>query len=206
MNRRELLEEVAAGRLSPRDGARRLAEQAAPSRVRLRSAYQAVEVTGDPAVADVVVVHGAQHVRRQAEAFVVGGAGGRIALRVNPAFGLDVEVTGAALVVQGVDGPLRAVLQAGTGTLDDVHGALDLRVVTGAAHVAGSPHGADWRIRADSASLDVRLDADADVTVSVSQQHCHVDILGDQPPVVVGRGTRLLEIGAAFADVSVRAA
>jgi hypothetical protein len=206
MNRRQLLEDVAAGRISPRDGARLLAEHPSPSRVRVHSAYQAVEVTGDPAVADVVVDHGAQHVHRQAEAFVVRGAGGRIALRVNPAFGLDVEVTGAALVVQGVDGPLRAVLQAGTGTLEDVHGALDLRVVTGAARVAGSPRHADWRIRADSASLDVRLEADADVTVSVVQQHCHVDVLGDQPPVVLGRGTRLLEIGAAFADVGVRAA
>jgi hypothetical protein len=53
MNRRRILEEVAAGRLAPVEAARLLDAPADGARaVRLRSAYHAVEVVADPQVAE----------------------------------------------------------------------------------------------------------------------------------------------------------
>ena len=50
-------------------------------------------------------------------------------------------------------------MQAGSAGIEGVSGALDLRVTAGSAAVAGSPRDGDWRLRSESASLNVVLDA-----------------------------------------------
>lgn len=212
MNRRRLLEEVAAGRLEPAEAARRLAAPAGGARaVRVRAAYHAVEVVADADVADVVVVDGTHRVRREGDVLVVSDAAsegsrfgtwqgaGRLTLRVNPRLDIDAEVTGALLSVSGVTGALRAVVQAGSAGLEGVSGALDLRVTSGSARVAGSPRGGDWRLRGESASLEVVLDDDADATVTVASRHSHVDALA-----VVGAGARAIDVDIAFSNLVVR--
>lgn len=210
MNRREILEAVAAGRLEPVEAARRLAEPAGDARaLRVRAAYHAVAVVADADVADVVVVDGTHRVRREGDVLVVSDAEGsrfgtwqgghRLSLRVHPRLDIDAEVTGALLSVSGVSGALRAVVQAGSAGLEGVSGALDLRVTSGSAHVAGSPRDGDWRLRGESALLEVVLDDDADATITVASRHSQVDALA-----VVGAGARAIDVDVAFSNLVVR--
>jgi hypothetical protein len=217
MNRRQLLEEVAAGRLEPAEAARRLEAPAGDARaVRLRSAYQAVDVVADPQVAELLIVGGSHRVQREGDVLVVSDSapegfrfgswqgGGRLAVRVNPQLDIDAEVIGAVLSVWGMNGAVRAVVQAGSAGIDRVSGTLDLRVTSGSAVVAGSPRGADWRLRSDSGSLEVVLDEDADATVAVTAWHSRVDAFGSERRAVRGSGAHVIDIEAAFSDVVVR--
>jgi hypothetical protein len=216
MNRRAVLEEVAAGRLAPAEAARLLdAPPTRAVRVRLRSAYQAVDVVADRLVPDVLVVGGTHRVRREGDVLVVSDAaregvrvggwqgGGRLALRANPQLDLDVEVIGAMLSVWGMSGAVRAAVQAGSVRIERPAGPVDLRVTSGQAVVAGSPRD-DWRVRSESASLELVLDAPADATVRVTSRHSHVDALGSLEGAVLGSGAHTIAIDAAYSDVVVR--
>ena len=159
---------------------------------------------------------GTHRVQREGDVLVVGDAASegfrfgtwqgarRLAVRVNPRLDVDAEVTGALLSVRGVDGALRAVVQAGSAGIEGASGALDLRVTSGSAAVAGSPRDGDWRLRSESASLEVVLDADADATVAVAGRHSRVDALGSETHAVLGSGAHAIDIDAAFSDVVVR--
>jgi len=217
MNRRQVFEEVAAGRLAPVEAARLLDAPAGEARaVRLRSAYQPVDVVADPQVAELLVVGGNHSVRREGDVLVVSDsapdgfhfgtrqAGGRLAVRVNPLLDLDAEVIGAVLSVWGMSGAVRAVVQGGTARIERATGALDLRVMSGSAVVTGSPRNGDWGLRSESASLEVILDADADATVAVTGRHSHVDALGSEQQAVRGSGAHAIAIEATFSDVVVR--
>jgi hypothetical protein len=217
MSRRQILEDVADGRLAPIEAIRMLDLPIGGARsVRLRSAYHAVEVVGDPTVSDLVVVDGTHRVQREDDVLVVSDAasdgfrfgtwqaGRRLTVRVNPALDVDAEVTGALLTIRGIDGGLRAVVQAGSARIERVSGALDLRVTSGSAVVAGAPRGGEWRLSCESASLEVVLDADADATVAVSGRHSHVAALGSATHAVLGAGAHSVDIEAAFSDVVVR--
>jgi hypothetical protein len=217
MSRRQILEDVADGRLAPIEAIRLLDLPSGGARsVRLRSAYHAVEVVGDPTVSDLVVVDGTHRVQREDDVLVVSDAasdgfrfgtwqgGRRLTVRVNPALDVDAEVTGALLTVRGVGGALRAVVQAGSAGIERVSGALDLRVTSGSAVVAGAPRAGEWRLSCESASLEVVLDGDADATVAVSGRHSHVDALGSPTHAVLGAGAHAIDIEAAFSDVVVR--
>ena len=103
MNRRKILEEVAAGRLRPAEAARLLDQPAESARaLRLRRAYGAIELDADPKVADLVVVDGAHRVVREGDLLDIvevpfhgtWQAGRRFAARVNPELAVDAEVTG----------------------------------------------------------------------------------------------------------------
>lgn len=217
MTRRQVLEEVAAGRIAPAEAARLLDSPAGGARsVRLRSAYQAVDVVADPGVAELLVVGGSHRVQRDGDVLVVSDSaaegfrfgswqgGGRLAVRVNPRLDLDVEVIGAVLTVWGMNGAIRAAVQAGSAGIERASGPLDLRVTSGAAVVAGSPRGADWHLRSDNASLEVVLDEDADAAVKVASRHSRVDAFGSEVGAVRGSGAHVIDIEAAFSDVVVR--
>ena len=217
MSRRQILEDVAAGRLEPIEAVRLLDLPAGgPRAVRLRSAYHAIEVVADPAVADLVVVDGTHHVQREGDVLVVSDTasegsrfgtwhgGRRLVVRVNPELDVDVEVTGALLTVRGMNGALRAVVQAGSAGLEGVSGALDLRVTAGSAVIAGSPRDGDWRLSSESAAVELVLDEDTDATVAVTGRHSRVDALGSETHAVLGSGSRAIDIEAAFSDVVVR--
>ena len=213
VNRRELLEEVAAGRLAPREAARLLdppPPEGAARAARVRSAYGAVEVLGDPAVPELVVADGSRRIQREGDLLVIGDAapgpaawqaGRRLALRANPELALDLEIIGASLSVWGMTGPIRAVVQAGSGSLEGVRGALDLRVVSGTARVLGAPETGDWALRAENAGLEVVLLAGADAAVSVASRHSEVN--ADRPETL-GRGTHAVAVDADYSAVTIR--
>jgi hypothetical protein len=217
MSRRQILEDVAAGRLEPIEAVRLLdLPSGRPRAVRLRSAYHAIEVVADPAVADLVVVDGTHHVQREDDVLVVSDTasegsrfgtwqgGRRLVVRVNPELEVDVEVTGALLTVRGMNGALRAVVQAGSAGIEGVSGALDLRVTAGSAVIAGSPRDGDWRLSSESAAVELVLDVGTDATVTVTGRHSRVDALGSETHAVLGTGSRAIDIEAAFSGVVVR--
>jgi hypothetical protein len=219
MNRRQVLEDVAAGRLAPAAAARLLEAPAGGARtLRLRSTHQPVDVVADPRVAEVLVVDGTCDLQREGDVLVLDGAAAagsrfgtwqgarRLAVRVNPQLDIDAEVTGAGLSVWGTSGALRAVVQAGSARLERLPGALDLRLTSGSAVVTGAPRAGDWRVRVESASLELVLDADADATVAVTGRYSRVDVLGSDGPLVLGSGARALDVEAAFSAVIVRTA
>ncbi|MEO6859896.1 MAG: hypothetical protein ABI323_15165 [Solirubrobacteraceae bacterium] len=183
--------------------------------VRLRSAYQTVDVVADPTIAELLVVEGNHQVQREQDALVVSdrASGGfrfanwqdarRLALRMNPQLELDVQVVGAALSISGLSGTLRAVVQAGTATIEDVSSSMEVWVVSGLLRVGGSPQDA-WHLRAESASLELTLEEAADATVSISGRHSRVELPGSDSRAVFGSGARTVDIDATFSDVVVR--
>ena len=173
MSRREMLEAVAAGRLDPAEAARLLDAPAAGARARAR----AVRVPGrrdrrpirrSPSCSSWTARTASQ---REGDVLVVGDAASegfrfgtwqgarRLAVRVNPRLDVDAEVTGALLSVRGVDGALRAVVQAGSAGIEDASGSLDLRVTSGSAAVAGSPRAGTGACAARARRSNVVLDA-----------------------------------------------
>jgi hypothetical protein len=70
--------------------------------------------------------------------------------------------------------------------------------------IAGSPPYGDWRLRGESASIELVLDAGTDATVAVTGRHSRVDAFGAETHAVLGSGSRAIDIEAAFSDVVVR--
>ena len=214
MNRRAVLEEVAAGRLAPAAAARLLDAPAARApTVRLRSAYQAVDVVADPLVVDVLVVGGTHRVQREGDVLVVSDAagrlgswqgGGRLALRANPALDLDVEVIGAVLSVCGMKGAVRASVQAGSARVERAAGAVDLRVTAGAAVVTGAPRAPTGACAARAARWSWYSTPTRTRRSPSRARHSHVDALGSPDRAVLGAGAHAIDVDAAYSDVRIR--
>jgi hypothetical protein len=163
------------------------------------------------------VVAGSHRARREGDVLVVSDSapegfrfagresGGRLAVRVNPHLDLDAEVIGALLTVWGMSGAVRAGVQGGSVRIERATGPLDLRLTSGSAVVTGSPRSGDWRLKSESASLEVILDADADADVTVTGRHSHIDAFGSERHAVRGSGAHAIAIEAVFSDVVVRA-
>ena len=143
----------------------------------MRSAYQAVEIVGRsgrrraarrgrhaPRRSARATCSSSATRRPRAFASEPGRAARRLAVRVNPRLDVDAEVTGALLSVRGVDGAVRAVVQAGSAGIEGASGALDLRVTSGSAAVGGVARagtgGCAARARRSSVVLDARRGRD----------------------------------------------
>ena len=217
MTRRELLEQVAAGRVRPAEAARLLDQPPERARaLRLRHAFGAIELEADPEVADLLVVDGAHRVQREGDVLVIAerpfhGAwpsarqtGRRFSGRVNPELEVDAEIGGGLLSVRGVRGPLRAVVQAGSAVIEDVCGTLDLHVTSGSAVVSGSPRHGDWRMQSVSASLQLTLGQECDATMEITARHSSVDTWTGGRRAVLGSGAHTVEIDVSFSDLVVQ--
>ncbi|HEX6050338.1 MAG TPA: hypothetical protein VFZ21_13745 [Gemmatimonadaceae bacterium] len=213
MNRRQILEQVAAGRLRPTEGARLLDQPAERARaLRLRRAFGAIELQADPDVADLVVVDGVHRVVREGDVLDIVDvpvhgtwqAGRRFTARVNPELEVDAEITGGLLSVRGLHGPLRVVVQAGSAAIEGIGGPLELQVTSGSVVVSGSPRLGDWRLESVSASLQLTLSHDCDATVDIRARHSSVDAWTTERRAVLGSGTHSLDIDATFSDLAVR--
>lgn len=132
-----------------------------------------------------------------------------LVVRVNPAFGLSVELSAGSLSVLGMHGPVSADLAAGSARFESVTGPLDLTTRAGSVRIQGRLAEGSSRIRCDAGSVSVRLDRGSSVRV-----RAHVDLgrvrfhgpSGDSTgtgEVVVGDGRALLDIDAAMASVEI---
>lgn len=187
--------------------------QAGLALLSIRCAYRYVRVVGDASTPRVSVVSGRHGLVRDGATLRVTEAptgasfagatpGDELLVRVNPGLDVEVDLTGGRLALANVGAGLRVTIRAGSAALEEITGGLRLDVVGGSATVSGTPS-ADWAIRAESASLSVRLGAGSDATITATGRHSNLDVRGQAGPVTLGHGTYAVAIDVAFSDVAV---
>lgn len=127
------------------------------------------------------------------------GLGKELALRVNPAITLDVEVTAGQLVCTGVPFLGKVRLTAGAAELRGLSEINDALVQAGSATLAGAITSGRSRVRAESGQITIELDESSNVTVQGEAQLGKVTFggitsAGDQ--LVLGNGTARLDVAA----------
>ncbi len=221
VTRREILNAVAAGTLPPAEAAALLSRPGEPAgaparlqRLSVQSAYRYVRLVGDESVDHVAVVSGQHGITRQggvlrltdlpvpaALAFAAAPTAD-LMVRVNPRLDVEVDIIGGRLVLENFSADLQVTVKAGSATLVGISGRLRLEVLGGSVTVAGTPS-APWRIDAESASVVLRLGADADATITPAGRHSNLDVHGQSGSVTLGKGTHAVAIDVAFSDLHV---
>jgi hypothetical protein len=187
--RREILSRVAAGTISPEEAAAQLDainadERQAESSIRtVRVVRQlgSFEIIGDPSVRDAVA-EGPHHARIEGDVMVFEGGtsdgpGGfmfglgrnllrdAVLIRMNPALGLDVQVQAGDCRVRGVEGPIRARVQAGSATIDGFASAVDFTVNAGDLQATGRLDSGDSRIVCKMGNASLHLERGSSVRI-----------------------------------------
>ncbi len=203
-------------------------------RISVRSIGRRVRIVGDPSVATVSVdgphvlrrrgavlevssdgelgpsIDGFQILRgapRSLEDIRAIGLGKELLLRVNPAIGVDVEVTAGSLHTERVPRLGRVRVTAGGARLQDVTEIADALIQAGQATVSGTITRGRSRIRAESGTLNVQLGDDSDVTITSETQLGKVTWggrhsgAGDEVVMGDGRGRLIVEVLMAHASV-----
>jgi hypothetical protein len=199
--------------------------------VRLRSLAHAVDVHGDPSVAEIQVVRGRPVIHRSGDAMIVdhpgstaatGGPGARftfvgqlpgkisgiderIVLRVNPELLLDVEGSAVSLRVWGCEGGLRLRISASSVKVERVAGALDVEAFSSALKGSVRLHGRS-RIRCESSSVKLGLLPGTDVRISAHNRMGKIAMPGwrSRGGTPTGERTRAV-IGAGTGRLSIDA-
>lgn len=167
MNRRDILEAVVAGRLTPQEADRLLTrigrsghsrpgiKAAVPARaVRLTSVHHAVRVVADPHTAEIAVVEGAHEYRREGDVILVSAA--PVAGPPRPGVGAFARAAAASGLLLRIN-PGLALEAEVTGS------TLEVRGVRGPVHAT---------VRAGTAELE-RLDGPLDLRVTAGAARVH---------------------------------
>ena len=237
-DRREILSRVAAGTISPEEAASRLdAIDQDPDetdtgihRVRVIKRLGAAEVIGDPNVRDAVA-EGQHRARIEGDVMIIEGenanepgtfitrswlgfpehsSGDRLVVRVNPALALDLQVQAGSLRVNGVEGPIRADVQASSATIDGFSKPLDLTIQAGSMRATGRLDEGESRITCDAGSVNLYLERGSSVRIKAQAHLGKVVLPGVEgssgaQDVTVGAGTASLLIKTNIGSVNVTA-
>lgn len=194
-------------------------------RIAVRAVGRRVRIVGDTAVA-TVSVEGPHVLRRNGSVLEVSsdgefgpsfdgfsilrpprsfddiralGLGKELVVRVNPAIGLDVEVTAGHLTCTAVPYLGKVRVTAGGAELLGVAEAGDVLVQAGSATLAGTITTGRSRVRVESGQLSVELTDDSNVTVHAESQLGKVTFSGAHSgqidEVVLGNGSARLDVG-----------
>jgi hypothetical protein len=224
--RREILSRVAAGTISPEEAAAKLdeinqSERQAESSIRtVRVVRQlgSFEIIGDPSVRDAVA-EGPHHARIVGDVMVFEGGSsdgpgdfmfglGRnllreaLLVRMNPALGLDVQIQGGDCRVRGVEGPIRARVQAGSATIDGFANAVDLSVQAGDLQATGRLDTGDSRIACKMGSASLHLERGSSVRIKARSSLGDVE-LPDRSGQTRGTGNGDFVVGAGAASLAI---
>ncbi|TMD49515.1 MAG: hypothetical protein E6I86_03760 [Chloroflexi bacterium] len=237
-DRREILSRVAAGTISPEEAAAQL-DAVAKDRedteprircVRVIKRLGAAEVIGDPNVRDAVA-DGQHRARIDGDVMIIEGetanepgtfitrswlgfpehsSGDRLVVRVNPALELDLQVQAGSLRVNGVDGPIRADVQASSATIDGFRKPLDLKVQAGSIRANGRLDDGESRIACDAGSVNLHLERGSSVRVNARAHLGKITLPGEAgdrgaQDVTIGDGTASLVIETNMGSVRVTA-
>lgn len=236
--RREILSRVAAGTISPEEAASQLdavgqdadATDTGIHRVRVIKRLGAAEVIGDPTVRDAVA-EGQHRARIEGDVMIIEGeiahepgtfitrswlgfpehsSGDRLVVRVNPALALDLQVQAGSLRVNGVEGPIRADVQASSATIDGFTKPLDLTIQAGSMRATGRLDEGESRIACDAGSVNLYLERGSSVRIK-AEAHIGKIVLpgvagsGGAQDVTVGDGAGSLLIKTSMGSVKVTA-
>jgi hypothetical protein len=236
-DRREILSRVAGGTISPEEAAAQLnaidqsgeAAQAIHG-VRIVKRLGAAEVIGDPNVRDAVA-EGQHRARIEGDVMIIEGevanepgtfitrswlgfpehtSGDRLVVRVNPALALDLHVQAGSLRVNGVEGPIRADVQASSATIDGFRKPLDLTVQAGSIRATGRLDDGESRIACDAGSVNLYLERGSSVRIKARAHLGKVVLPGaagsrGAQDVTIGDGTGSLLIETNIGSVNVTA-
>ena len=211
-------------------------EDRATTSLKIRAITRKVRIIGDPMVA-TVSIDGPHELRREGTVLICDSerdlpfgdpfaflptAMGRFRLqspgrafkwgtdleiRVNPDLDLDIDLTAGSLHVQQV-GRLRARVTAGSARIEAVHGPLDLHVVGGTAKIDTVLVGGDNRIRCDSGSVVLRLQAGSNLRFRPEAQLGRIVVDGVEGgrEITVGEGTGRLRAEVVMGSIQVEVA
>lgn len=205
-DRRKILEQVASGELSPEEAESALRDLEGGGdrddlqdldirRVKVSAGVGAIEVVGDPTVAQAEIdgphqaeVEGDTLVVRAdidpdrpgAFAIRVGGRRirihkgvssgshppvSRLRIRMNPDLELETHLDAGPLSITGIRGPIRARVSAGPLTIEDFTGPLDIAVNAGAIRANGRLTTGESRVRSDAGAVRIELDPSSSVRI-----------------------------------------
>ncbi len=225
-DRREILNRVAAGTMSPEEAAAQLDsinhgedDQQAIHGVRIVKRLGTVEIIGDPAVRDAVA-EGRHRARIDGDLMIIEGetgdepgsfitrtwlgfpehmSGDRLVVKVNPSLAIDLHVQAGSARVRGVDGPIRADVQAGSATIDGFSNPLNLTVQGGSIHATGRLADGESRIACDAGSVNLHLERGSSVRVNARAHLGKVTLPGEAG----ARGAQDVTIGDGAASLVV---
>jgi hypothetical protein len=236
-DRREILSRVANGTLTPEEAASQLdsldADQRQPEssirKVRIARQLGAFEIVGDPSVRDAVA-EGHHHARIDGDVMVFegwgsGGPGGfifgfgrnladdRLLVRMNPALALEVKVQAGDCRVRGIEGPIRADVQAGSATIDGFASAIDFSVRAGDLRATGRLDSGTSRIACQAGSVALHLERGSSVRIKARSSLGDIELPSGTTQVgetgaeelVVGDGAAALAIETTIGSVKVTA-
>jgi hypothetical protein len=233
-DRREILSRVAAGAITPEEAASQLNSisaseaQAEPGirKIRVLRRLGTLEVVGDATVRDAVA-EGPHRARLDGDVMVFesetadewGGfffglgrnAGNeKLLIRCNPSMGLDLELQAGSCRVRGVEGPIRADVQAASAVIEGFRDGLNLTVQAGSVRASGQLKDGDSRIGCDAGSVNLHLEPGSSVRVKARASMGRVELPGavairGAQEVTVGKGEGSLLIDTNMGSVRVTA-
>jgi hypothetical protein len=234
-DRREILSRVAAGTISPEEAAAQLDGLGdEPStetihRVRIGRQFGSVEIVGDPAVREAVA-EGPHQARIEGDVMVIESVADetvsgfaflgmarrfgmdRLQVRMNPELALDLDLQAGSCRVQGVTGPIKAVVQAGSATIDGFESPLTLSVQAGSVRANGWLRDGISTIACEAGSVALHLERGSSVRISADSALGKVSLPGGDAArgrstreAVVGDGLASLRINTSMGSVNVTA-
>jgi len=237
-------EEAAARIAGLQHGPIAVAEEDVVRRLRVTGLIHPTRIVGDPEVKDAAV-RGPHQATREGDTMVVRGMpmgeeGGwfsfrwperlpfpglpgenplrPVLIRMNPSLELDVEMAAGLLTVQGVKGPIKADIQAGSAKVEGFSDSLDLSVKWGTVTASGVLRQGSSRVRCEAGTVKVRLERGSSVKVVARSTLGKISLPGDEAGLMggwtmsgdvrectVGDGVGHLEIEATTGAVFVEA-
>ncbi len=109
-----------------------------------------------------------------------------ILIRMNPILELDVEMAAGLLTVQGVAGPIKADIQAGSAKVEGFSESLDLSVKWGTVTAGGVLRRGSSRIRCEAGTVKVHLERGSSVKVVARSTLGKISLPGDEAGLMGG--------------------
>ena len=224
--RREILNRVAAGTISPVEAAEQLdglvdePPAGAIKRIRIGRQFGSVDIVGDAAVREAVA-EGTHRARIDGDAMVIdtgpdGGPGGgfafgralarglgtdRLQVRMNPQLGLELEVQAGSCRVRGVRGPIKAGVQAGSATIDGFQSPLTLSVQAGSVRASGCLRDGSSTITCEAGSVQLHLEHGSSVRIEADSALGKVTLPGGD--ALKGRSSHEAVVGDGHASLRI---
>lgn len=232
--KREILNQVAAGDLSPEEAEARLAELEGPEpastatlepavTVRVIRIAGAAEIVGDPSVKEAIA-EGPHAVRREGgrlviesrpekgEGYVFGpfqfstDAHRRLRIRMNPELALDAEIQAGSLRVRGLKGTITADVSAGSAHIDGFEKPIQVSVQAGSVSASGRLAEGQSRISCEAGSVRVALDPSSSVKIRARTTLGRVTIPGQTSRNVLGGETLEGAVGSGAGALDIESA
>ncbi len=216
---REILSQVATGKISAEEGAARLealespAEEAPTSvapaptptagirEVRVRSRFGNAEIIGDASISGAVA-DGPHRARQEGDVLVI---------EQSPLTGetsLTARVQAGNLRVKGLTGPIAADVQAGSCNVDGFGGPVTLSAMAGNIDAFGKLDGGKSSIRCQMGEVNLGLARGSSVRLRTRSTMGDVAIEGagvrkDRGEILVGSGAGTLDLDTTFGSIKV---